>query len=201
MTDGGRQSGKHQFAFFCSLLEAGWVKDRTLAIDGGAHVGRWSARLAQDFQRVIAFEPVPETFAILAENMRAHPTVECYPSALMDCVGTVKIMAPPKKEKTLSRYVKPSRRGPIAAVTIDTMRLPSCGLIKLDLEGAEYRALRGAEETVRRCRPLLVIEVDKYGKRFGNRARHLLGLIDALGYRQVAECGPDRAFVHRDCLP
>ncbi len=48
--------------------------------------------------------------------------------------------------------------GDIPSVTIDSLKLPYCGLIKLDIEGAEMDALLGALDTIRRCKPVIVIE-------------------------------------------
>jgi hypothetical protein len=45
--------------------------------------------------------------------------------------------------------------------------------IKMDCEGYEYRILQGAEQTIRRCRPVVVIEQkphDAYSKQYGQFA-------------------------------
>ena len=36
------------------------ISNRDVALDIGAHVGIWTRRLAQNFKRVYAFEPVPK---------------------------------------------------------------------------------------------------------------------------------------------
>ena len=45
------------------------VSNRDVALDIGAHVGIWSMRLAQNFKRVIAFEPVPKHIECWKRNM------------------------------------------------------------------------------------------------------------------------------------
>ena len=45
------------------------VSNRDVALDIGAHVGIWSMRLAQNFKRVIAFEPVPKHIECWKKNM------------------------------------------------------------------------------------------------------------------------------------
>src|SRR5262245_288921 len=47
-----------------------------VAIDGGAFVGSWTLRLAQSFQRVVAYEPIPENFACLERNVTCLPIVD-----------------------------------------------------------------------------------------------------------------------------
>jgi hypothetical protein len=56
--------------------------------------------------------------------------------------------------------------------------------IKLDIEGGELRALRGATELLRRERPLLVCEVvEDPGDRRHSDTQALFGLLEAAGYR------------------
>ena len=59
--------------------------------------------------------------------------------------------------------------GPIPMLRIDDLGLQSCGLICLDIEGYEMKALRGAQATIRRCRPAVVIEDKGLSKKYGGR--------------------------------
>jgi hypothetical protein len=44
--------------------------------------------------------------------------------------------------------------------TLDSYALEDVGFVKIDVEGHELAALRGAEQTLRRCRPLVLVEVE-----------------------------------------
>jgi hypothetical protein len=48
--------------------------------------------------------------------------------------------------------------GPIPTMRIDDLALPRCDLIYLDVEGEELNALKGAMETIERCKPVIVYE-------------------------------------------
>ncbi|MES2712176.1 MAG: FkbM family methyltransferase, partial [Pseudomonadota bacterium] len=68
---------------------------------------------------------------------------------------------------------------------LDSMGLTDLTHVKLDCEGAEYEVLRGARETLVRCRPFLTIEIEE---------RHRVGstwavpaFLDALGYETYFE--------------
>ena len=54
----------------------------------------------------------------------------------------------------------------LAAVTLDDLKLPNIALIHLDVEGFEFKVVRGATETIERCRPIISFEqhvqVDNY---------------------------------------
>src|SRR4030095_13809625 len=56
----------------------------------------------------------------------------------------------------------------VEMITIDSLGLDAVGLIKLDIQGSETIALRGAEETLRRCRPVVLIEEKPLGSAKGS---------------------------------
>jgi Methyltransferase FkbM domain len=69
------------------------------------------------------------------------------------------------------------REGPqgdlVPLITLDSLNLPACHLI--DAEGMESDVIAGAEQTIRRCRPMLYLENDREEKSAG-LIRQLLGL-------------------------
>lgn len=177
------------------LLKAGMVTDFSVAIDGGSHVGTWAKVMADHFQRVIAFEPTLESFEMLAENLADLPNVEVRNDALMDCAGLVNVLQPSPKKKTLtSRFCEKSKSGTIPCIAIDDLNLETCGLIKLDLEGAEPLALRGASKTIKRCSPTLVVEVWGLSSRFGFHAEAAHEMVLAHGYREIFRSHVDRIY-------
>lgn len=135
-----------------------------LAIDGGANVGAYSRMLAQQFDRVMAFEPSRDTFEALRANIQdwgLSDRVQTFNAALTDHCGTVG-MKLNWGRRSLSRRVEGS--GTIAAMTLDSLGVDEVDFIKLDVEGSEYAALTGAEQTLAKCRPAVLFE-DKPGKR------------------------------------
>jgi FkbM family methyltransferase len=61
-----------------------FVKNRTVAIDGGAHYGSWTRYMAKDFEKVYSFEPHQRIFECLEKNTEHLPNVERVPCALGD---------------------------------------------------------------------------------------------------------------------
>lgn len=177
------------------LIEMDVVEDYRVAIDGGAHVGTWSALMAVHFGRVIAFEPNPPTFDRLVENTKDLGNVEARCQALMKRAGPVTVFAPRPNKALTGWQVSPDPSGVSESLAIDDLELDHCGLIKLDLEGAELLAIRGAEKTMRRCRPVLVVEFCGLSSRFGHTDRMIQGHLIGERYRELFRSGPDRVFV------
>ena len=84
---------------------------------------------------------------------------------------------------------------PTPAVRLDSVMRelgwPRVGLIKIDVQGAECMVLRGAEETIRRGQPALLVEVDDRAlRRFNSTAQALQGTLWSAGYT-MHETGAD----------
>jgi FkbM family methyltransferase len=175
------------------------VTDRTVAIDGGAHVGTWSRLLNQLFTRVIAVEPSADTFEALMVNMKAFGCshVEPWHCALGAEPGYV-TMAPlePRAEamkNTGARFVQDGTE--IPRLTIDSMGLETLGFLKLDIEGSEPLALEGARATLLRCRPIVLFENKGFWKhRYGLAADAPHQVLASVGYRELEIAGCDRIW-------
>jgi FkbM family methyltransferase len=152
--------------------------------------------LCNRFVRVISFEPGLEAYRILCRRFHEFTGIDIRNEALLDYEQQVEVKQPPGRLKLSSRYVDPAKDGPVRAISLDMLRLPSCGLLKLDLEGAEYPALIGARRTIRKHRPVLIVELNSLGLRFGHADRGTLNLIEGMGYKAVYHSSPDTVFVH-----
>ena len=76
----------------------------------------------------------------------------------------------------------------VAAATIDSYGIQNVGLIKLDIEGNELEALKGAETTILRYRPHILFEVNK-GDFSELKKTNIFDFFKARGY-EVAEIKP-----------
>lgn len=162
-------------------------------VDVGAHDGAFALPFAAlPGSRVLAFEPLPAAFARLRAAAGALPNVELRQEALGDHRGEAVLAVPvvdgvPNEQwaSTAKGYAHHGTRVEEHRVTVPLRRLDEFGLadltaIKLDAEGAEYEVLRGARETLLRCRPVLSIEIEERHRAGSTWA--VPAFLDALGY-------------------
>ena len=103
------------------------------------------------------FEPDPENFAALATAVRRMSTRSvCLPLAVADAYRILSFSGGNGEGGTISD----DGTVRIAAVALDDV-LPTqrVDFIKLDVEGAEIQALRGAAQLIQRSRPVLAISL------------------------------------------
>ena len=156
-----------------------------VAIDGGAHIGVWTEALAKKFKKVLAYEPEPRNAKLLRENVGRLENVRVHQKALgWIPEQNVKVMwRLPEKTDT----ARIGSRGEIAQTTsLDAEGLKDVTFIKLDLDGFEYYALRGAETVLRMWKPMVLIEEkhelsEHYGIPTGEARRWL----ESIGMRVV----------------
>lgn len=130
-----------------------WVKAWRTAVDVGAHCGLWSMHLVKRFERVHAFEPVAAHRECFEANV-PQPNALLYACALGETVGKVRIQT--SAQSSGDSWV--GGEGDIPLRRLDEYDLQDLDFVKLDCEGYELFALRGAEETLKRCRPCVIVE-------------------------------------------
>lgn len=129
-----------------------FVKKFVVAVQAGGNVGVWAALMAKRFNTVWTFEPDAANYACLVENVPEN--VRHANVGLGDKPDKVGMKLFP--DNCGAHYV--SGPGKIDIVTLDSVDLPGCDYLCLDVEGYEPKALHGAKETIARFRPVIQIE-------------------------------------------
>lgn len=146
------------------------VADGDTVIDAGGCYGETALYFAHKpgiNGRVFSFEFMPDNISVFERNLELNPglakRIEIVPYPLWSSSGQelyVEGVGPaahitPNPKATNAKKVKTLRIDDLAT----GKQLERVDFIKMDIEGAELEALKGAEETIRRYRPKLAISV------------------------------------------
>jgi FkbM family methyltransferase len=128
------------------------------AIDVGANVGHYTLRMADivgALGRVIAFEPIPDTFKLLCANVRRSNVT--FINAAASAKSSVACMSVPEGNAYRASIGSGDIR--VLCLCIDELQIPQrIALIKVDAEGHDLEVLNGARRTILRDRPVLIVE-------------------------------------------
>jgi FkbM family methyltransferase len=135
------------------------------SVDVGANVGLYTYHLAQLFEHVESFEPIPRCARVIASSRLKN--VRLHTCALSNRAGNALLHIPVAEGPhatglaSLSRNFANAVDVPVALRTLDSFGFRDLDLIKIDVEGHELEVLQGARETIARERPALLVEVEK----------------------------------------
>jgi FkbM family methyltransferase len=139
----------YEFRLLESMATAlGRFQDPVL-IDCGADIGTFSALLfarSPRIREIVAIEPRPEAVPWLRRNMDALPVkTKVVMGAASDFVGRGFMRHSPVDSSGHACYLAPDATGDIEVITVDSLRLDAaCVALKIDVEGGELGALKGA---------------------------------------------------------
>ena len=137
-------------------------------MDVGANIGHYTAALSQaagQAGRVIAFEPIPRTFALLTGNLATigAQNVTLINAAVAEAPAHLSMSIPSFDTGLKNYYEARITQGDegtgIFAITLDAfLSERPVRLIKIDAEGHEMGVLRGGERLIARDKPTLIVE-------------------------------------------
>ena len=152
---------------FTKLVKAGDV-----VLDIGANIGTHTlflSRLATNEGKVIAFEPCKINHDILMMNLalnRCH-NVDLYKYGVGEKEGKMYIESKWNATDKVQNYgcvvlqtASTSEADEcIHIMNLDSMNLPKVDVVKIDAENMEDQVLLGMKDTIKRCKPRIVVEI------------------------------------------
>jgi FkbM family methyltransferase len=177
------------------MLALSYVTDWTTAIDGGANYGIMSYHMSKKFQKVLAFEIDPDIRACFEKNMQNFncSNVEIESCGLGETSKNVNIV---RYEKSFANHVDPEAvDGDYPLRSIDSYNFDSLGFIKLDCEGYEPFIIQGAEQTIKKYRPVILMERKILCKKFKIETHYIESVLWSWGYRTADDLKKDIIMV------
>jgi FkbM family methyltransferase len=125
---------------------------QAVLFDGGADIGTFSVMVCSRtdrIARILAFEPNSGTHEFLRSNLSdLGIPFEVVSKAVSNFTGNGRLASPSDNPTDHARFLVPGD-GPLEVTTIDHMNIRGGDIaIKLDIEGGELEALKGAGETI-----------------------------------------------------
>ncbi len=136
-------------------------------IDAGAYIGDTALMLNQyNPKKIYAFEPSSANFELMQKTLALNNTTNVVPVplALGDCEVASNIFCWDN-----ASFLSRGGSQKVEVTTIDAFSQRNrleVGLIKMDIEGAEYSAIQGAKQTIQQQKPVLLISLYHRGQDF-----------------------------------
>jgi len=175
-------TGLQEFSDMAYVLHV--LRHTDLFIDVGANVGSYTILACRAVGAAgLAFEPIPETYARLQENIRLNHLenqVACLNAGVGNSPGTIKFTGGlDTMNHALAQSESDSGAIEVKVVTLDSIlkdKEPS--LIKIDVEGYETPVLQGATETLKKeSLHSVIMELNGSGARYGHQETKIVDMM------------------------
>ena len=151
-----------------------FIKTR-VALDIGAKSGHFANHIQKDFDTVHMFDMRPKWNNYTNERRLDPDKCKFHQFAIGNRNGKVTFSGP---ITILTGKTAKFSRNTAKLRTIDSFNFDTVDFIKIDVEGDEKNVLEGAQKTIARCKPVIVLEqnhtTEKYKKgKYGDAVRWL----------------------------
>jgi FkbM family methyltransferase len=202
--------GYHSIDELCvlgTLLESDMV-----FVDIGANQGEFTLYAGRRITagRILAFEPMPRMFAQLQENIQLNglTRVVVHNTALSNHAGsmTIHAAADAVNEGLGTLYPTGADFEPAGTVQLEVFddvcrrhNLERLDVMKLDVEGSELAVLRGAQASLVRFQPILMLELNRPAfAAAGYTPEALIDYLRSLGYHRLSLIEKHRQVIPLD---
>lgn len=173
------------------------VPNKGVVVQAGGNQGMYPRYYADHFEKVYTFEPDEDNYTCLDYNCQGNKYHK-QKVGLGEKNTVMKLvhLAPQNTgmHRTISEdlaqmnNIPEDRMTNVEIITLDSLNIGGCDLLHLDVELYETEALVGAEETIKKYSPVIVVET-------GGRASPADGYLRLLGYKLHSQLRMDAIYV------
>jgi FkbM family methyltransferase len=171
------------------------IKNFNVALDIGGNIGYHSVRFSTAFNQVHTFEPVTNNFLCLEKNCEIFKNIKLYKLGVGDKNLSIDISLP-KNNLNCGAYSFVDFQNSdelliqetVNVITLDSYNF-SPSLIKIDTQGYELNVLKGAEQTLKIHKPVIIAECEN--KKLFNGVN---GYLEPLGYKLAGSSRKDKIW-------
>jgi len=149
-----------------------YVKDSYYCVEVGCHIGTISVKLSKSCKKLYCFEPLINSFNLLKENLELNNcnNVIIHNKGLSNenKQGYLDFVSPNNpggtgilcdSQNINSNVINLTNKYPIELITLDSFNIDKLDYLKIDVEGYENNVIIGAFKTIKKCKPLIVMEI------------------------------------------
>ena len=175
------------------FLEENFGKTGTgTVIQAGGNCGVYPLLYTEFFKTVITFEPDPLSFFCLVHNCQV-PGIVKLNAALFDKSGNIVMQEIASGNRGMNKTVGVNETASntipdiIPAMAIDSLEYFDLKLIQLDLEGNEIKAIDGAINTIKKHKPVIILECGNEYHDGIEQYMHTVAKMESIGYKKVKQ--------------
>ena len=172
-----------------------YLSDSSVILDIGANIGSHSVYWAieRNAKKIYSFEPLKSTYDVLKRNINLNNlnrivvpyNVGLYNKRINAAVSHYNL------QNIGNTSFIPKENGRFKLVSLDSMNFPEkIDLIKIDVEGLEVEVLQGGIETIKKHKPVIVIETFKHKQEVDE-------FFDSLGYSLTETIREGEDYIYR----
>jgi FkbM family methyltransferase len=192
-----------------------FVKNKGTVLQAGGNCGVYTLAYSKIYKNVYTFEPDMTNMTCLTLNTDCRNNIIKFQACLGETHGMTAIQNPLEIKDTGSIHVKTPNeidddmlvvesRPNIPILKIDDIKFTELDLIHLDIEGYEFYALKGGIETIKKFKPVIVLEVceDGHSEKYGYTRADMETFLDMIEYKFVKQldANNDNVYIHRSLL-
>lgn len=179
----------YEMKYFLKMIESSDV-----VIDVGAHMGDYSLLASSKITngKVICLEPSKEALKVLRENVTINNIenkVLIFPNIASDKNGYVNFVEDDVSEISHIDFLEAKKQNiKVKSLTLDSiilsMKIKKIKFIKIDVEGAELKVLKGLEKSLSAgIIDYLLIEVNAFSHNYGVSPTKTINFVKSFGYK------------------
>lgn len=175
-------------------------------LDVGANIGNHARAFAASAGKLLSFEPHPRTFQLLRLNTMDTPNIEIFEIGASDHVAALPAVSPKLNFGASTITDRPAGEGEFGwtcnVAPLDDLATPDWGeiaVMKIDVEGHEPQAIRGASKLLAQHRPVILFEQNHDA--IADGTSESLELLRGLGYRHFSSLGIQSSWRTPQALP
>lgn len=185
-----------------------FINTNSTAIDIGCHYGFFTKFLSNTFKNVYAFDFDTDVFNCFKLNMENFncTNIVAHPFGIGEVEKQVSIFRGTqnrRKQGNLATHVDLEGSGDQIVKPLDSLDIKEVSLIMVDTEGYELNVLKGAAQTIKKYKPVLVLEFHKHNltKKYGYSLDDLDSYLQSIGYKFLEQINTvDKVYIPEEYI-